>query len=105
MTAPAHSNDIAQKKRKNRNKITRALAKLPLSIDKFHFRKGHAGCRSKGSSPLPSVWPQSRAKIGRLNDSAAEQAFAFLKRIAVAARRVTPVRGLRFVFHMLEIWS
>eukprot|EP00438_Fugacium_kawagutii_P034998 Skav222689 [mRNA] locus=scaffold5100:4446:6524:- [translate_table: standard] len=88
---------LTQKKRKNRNKVTRTLAKLKLVIDKFHFRKGHSGCRPNGTSPLPSVWPQSHTKFGRWNDSSAEQAFAFLKRLAVAARRMSPVRGLLFV--------
>jgi len=88
---------ITAKKGRNRNKITRTLSKLRLAIDKFHFRKGHSGCRPNGTSPLPSVWPQTHAQFRRFNDSAAEQSFAFLKRIAVAARRMTPVRGLLFV--------
>ena len=88
---------IAAKKHRNRNKMTRTLSKLRLAIDKFHFRKGHSGCRPNGTSPLPCLWPQKHTKLGCLNDSAAEQSFAFLKRISVAARRMTPVRGLLFV--------
>ena len=48
-------------KRKKKSKLARAMAKLHLVIDKFHFRKGHSGCRENGSSPLPAVWPKTHA--------------------------------------------
>ena len=89
---------ITAKRRKHRNKAARTLSKLRLAIDKFHFRKGHSGCRPDGTSPLPCVWPKTHEpRFGVFNDSGAEQAFAFVKRIAVAARRMTPIRGLLFV--------
>ena len=81
-----------------KSKLARAMAKLHIVIDKFHFGKGHSGCRENGTSPLPAVWPKTHAaSFGKFNDSAAEQAFAFVRRIAVAARRMSPVRGLLFV--------
>ena len=94
---------ITAKKRRNRNKIARTLSKLRLAIDKFHFRKGHTGCRPNGTSPLPAVWPQTHTQFAHVNDSAAEQSFAFLKRIAVAARRMTPIRGLLFVLLLQHV--
>eukprot|EP00435_Cladocopium_sp_Y103_P009319 s644_g2.t1 len=51
---------ITAKKRRNRNKITRALSKLPE--------------RPYGMS---TRWPQTHMQFGHVNDSAAEQAFAF----------------------------
>lgn len=73
---------VRAKKRCRHSKVARTLQSLKLVIDKFHFRKGHNGCKK--------AFP-------RINDSAAEQSFTFLRKIAVAARRMTPVRGLLFV--------
>ena len=44
-------------KRRARTSMAKALSQLSLSIDKFHFRKGHAGCKPGGSRELPAVWP------------------------------------------------
>ena len=89
---------MTAKKRRSLSKVAKTLSKLPLVIDKFHFKKGHAGCKPCGSRPLPSVWPKShQPHWGPINDSACEQSFAFLRKLAVAARRMTPVRGLLFV--------
>ena len=49
------------KKRKDRTKMSRAMSKMKLSIDAFHFRKGHKGCKPGGSCPMPEVWPQTHS--------------------------------------------
>ncbi|CAL1141941.1 unnamed protein product, partial [Cladocopium goreaui] len=41
-------------------------------------------------------------ELPNINDSAAEQSFAFVRKIAVAARRMTPVRGLLFLASLLH---
>ncbi len=46
-------------KRRARTAMARALCQLNLSIDKFHFRKGHAGCKRGGIRELPAVWPSA----------------------------------------------
>ena len=92
---------IRHKKRVNRTKLSRAMRALRLTIDKFHFRSGHTGCRSTGSRPLPAVWPSTHA-CHKFNTSSAEEAFVFVKRIAVAARRMTPKRGFLFVLLLLH---
>ncbi|CAJ1389805.1 unnamed protein product [Effrenium voratum] len=95
---------IRGKARARLNKVSRTLSKLRLVVDKFHFRKGHAGCRPGGTHPLKAVWPSSHAaRFPSINDSAAEQAFAFVRRVAVAARRMTPVRGLLFITLMQHV--
>eukprot|EP00974_Lingulodinium_polyedra_P112635 10898017-Lingulodinium_polyedra.AAC.1 len=43
--------------------MARALSQLNLSIDKFHFRKGHAGCKRGGSRELPAVWPSASQSL------------------------------------------
>eukprot|EP00435_Cladocopium_sp_Y103_P037803 s989_g10.t1 len=89
---------MASKKRRRMSKVARTLSRLRLVIDKFHFRKGHSGCKPDGTRPFPKTWPQTHASSFRnINDSAAEQSFAFVRKIAVAARRMTPVRGLLFL--------
>jgi len=89
---------VRAKKRCRHSNVARTLRSLKLVIDKFHFRKGHNGCKKGGRRPLKRVWPETHKKaFPRINDSAAEQSFAFLRKIAVAARRMTPVRGLLFV--------
>ena len=89
--------------RKNRCKMSKILACVRLSIDRFHFNKGHRGCKKDGRHPLPEVWP------GRtpFNDSACEQSFAFVRKIAVAARRMGPMKGFLFtllVLHHRNVW-
>ena len=91
---------LRAKKRRCRTNVSRSRSfkRLKLTIDKFHFRKGHSGCKKRGNRPLKRVWPQThQRRFPKINDSAAKQSFAFLRKIAVAARRVTPVRGLLFV--------
>ena len=89
---------LRAKKRRCRSSVSRVFKKLRLTVDKFHFRKGNRGCKKIGSRPLKRVWPQTHKKrYPHINDSAAEQSFAFLRKIAVSARRMTPVRGLLFV--------
>ena len=91
------------KKRKRMSKVARTLSQLRLVIDKFHFRKGHSGCKASGTRPYPKTWPQThRARFPNINDSAAEQSFAFVRKVAVAARRMTPVRGLLFLTLLLH---
>ena len=91
------------KKRKRMSKVARTLSQLRLVIDKFHFRKGHSGCKASGTRPYPKTWPQThRARFPNINDSAAEQSFAFVRKVAVAARHMTPVRGLLFLTLLLH---
>ena len=78
--------------RRNRTKMSKLLCDVKYVIDRFHFKKGHTGCKMNGSRPLPAVWPGQN----KFNDSAFEQSFAFLKKIAVAARRMTQPAGRRF---------
>ncbi|CAL1141553.1 unnamed protein product, partial [Cladocopium goreaui] len=94
---------MASKKRRRMSKVARTLSRLRLVIDKFHFRKGHSGCKPDGTRPFPKTWPQTHASsFPNINDSAAEQSFAFVRKIAVAARRMTPVRGLLFLASLLH---
>eukprot|EP00438_Fugacium_kawagutii_P031201 Skav220796 [mRNA] locus=scaffold150:236840:244810:+ [translate_table: standard] len=94
---------MLSKKRKRMTKVARTLSQLRLVIDKFHFRKGHTGCKPNGTRPYPKTWPQThKTRFPNLNDSAAEQSFAFIRKIAVAARRMTPVRGLLFLTLLLH---
>ncbi|CAL1136057.1 unnamed protein product [Cladocopium goreaui] len=94
---------MASKKRRRMSKVARTLSRLRLVIDKFHFRKGLSGCKPDGTRPFPKTWPQTHASsFPNINDSAAEQSFAFVRKIAVAARRMTPVRGLLFLASLLH---
>ena len=51
-----------------------------MAIDKWHYRKGHKGCKLGGKRPVPEVDPAKHAhKFLFLNDSACQQIFASIR--------------------------
>ena len=94
---------LRAKKRRNPAAVAQGLAALKICVDRFHFKKGRSGCRPGGSCPLPAVWPDARPEARALvNSSAAEQSFAFVKRVAAPARCMTPARRFLFLLCMLH---
>ena len=72
--------------------IAGAMAHIPMAIDKWHYRKGHKGCKPGGKRPVPEVAPAQHAvQFPFLNDSACEQNFAFIKPYVNAARYMAPL--------------
>ena len=69
-----------------------AMAHIPMAIDKWHYRKGHKGCKPGGKRPVPEVAPAQHAvQFLFLNDSACEQNFASIKPYVNAARYMAPL--------------
>ena len=78
-----------------------AMAHIPMAIDKWHYRKGHKGCKPGGKRPVPEVAPAQHAlQFPFLNDSACEQNFAFIKPYVNAARYMAPLT-LTVYLHLL----
>ena len=69
-----------------------AIAHIPMAIDKWHYRKGHKGCKPGGRRPVPEVDPAKHAhKFRFLNNSACESCFAFIRPYASSARYMAPL--------------
>lgn len=78
-----------------------AIAHIPMAIDKWHYRKGHKGCKPGGKRAVPEVDPANHAhKFPFLNDSACGQSFAFIRPYVSSAVYMVPL-AMTVYLHLL----
>ena len=95
---------VNKPERMSMSPLAGAMAHIPMSIDKWHYRKGHKGCKPGGRRPVPEVDPAKHAhKFPCLNDSACEQSFGFIRAYVSSARYMAPLTMTVFLHLLFDL--
>eukprot|EP00973_Karenia_brevis_P015235 2083177-Karenia_brevis.AAC.1 len=74
------------------------LARVDICVDVWHYRKGHKGCKSGGSRPLPAVNPSNFTdNFPAANTSACEEVFSYVKKLLASGLGMTPDNQIIFL--------